>query len=52
VGEELVDPVTGAKLGAEEKQTGKGVVTDVQQQFAIMTVTGSAKAKDVIRKDR
>ena len=52
VGEELVDPVTGAKLGAEETQTGRGVVTDVQQQFAIMTVTGSAKAKDVIRQER
>jgi curli biogenesis system outer membrane secretion channel CsgG len=52
VGEELVDPVTGAKLGAEEKQTGRGVVTDVQQQFAIMTVTGSANAKDVIRAER
>ena len=52
VGEELVDLVTGAKLGAEEKRTGRGVVTDVQQKFAIMTVTGSAKVKDVIRAER
>jgi len=49
VGEELVDPVTGAKLGAEEKQTGSGTVSDVQEKFAIMNVTGTAKAKDVIR---
>jgi curli biogenesis system outer membrane secretion channel CsgG len=52
VGEELVDPVTGAKLGAEEKQTGTGIVTDVQEKFAIMNVTGTAKAKDVIRMQR
>jgi len=52
IGEELVDPVTGAKLGAEEKQTGTGIVTDVQEKFAIMNVTGTAKAKDVIRLQR
>jgi len=46
----LVDPVTGAKLGSEEKQTGTGVVTDVQEKFAIMTVTGSATAKSVVKK--
>ena len=50
VGEELVDPVSGAKLGAEEKQTGTGTVTEVQDRFAIMTVTGKATAKDVLRK--
>ena len=50
VGEELIDPDTGAKLGAEEKQTGSGEVTDVQEKFAIMTFTGLAKAKDTIRK--
>ena len=50
VGEELIDPDTGAKLGAEEKQTGTGVVAEVQEKFAIMTVTGAAKAKDTIRK--
>ena len=50
VGEELIDPDTGAKLGAEEKQTGTGVVAEVQEKFAIMTVTGTAKAKDTIRK--
>jgi curli biogenesis system outer membrane secretion channel CsgG len=49
VGEELVDPVTGAKLGAEQKQTGSGVVTEVQEKFAIMTVTGTASAKSVIK---
>jgi curli biogenesis system outer membrane secretion channel CsgG len=49
-GEELVDPVTGMKLGAEEKQTGTGVVVEVQERFAIMTITGTAVAADVIKK--
>jgi len=49
-GEELVDPVTGAKLGAEEKPTGTGVVVEVQEKFAIMTVTGKAVVADVIKK--
>jgi curli biogenesis system outer membrane secretion channel CsgG len=49
-GEELVDPVTGMKLGAEEQQTGTGVVVEVQERFAIMTITGKAVAADVIRK--
>ena len=49
VGEELVDPVTGAKLGAEETQTGTGTVTSVQEKFAVMSVKGTAKVKDVIR---
>lgn len=49
-GEELVDPVTGMKLGAEEKQTGSGVVTEVQERFAIIAVTGTAAATDVLRK--
>jgi curli biogenesis system outer membrane secretion channel CsgG len=50
VGEALIDPDTGAKLGAEEKQTGAGEVSEVQEKFAIMTITGTAKAKDTIRK--
>jgi curli biogenesis system outer membrane secretion channel CsgG len=50
VGEALIDPDTGRKLGAEEKQIGTGSVVDVQDQFAIMTVTGKAAAKDTIRK--
>ncbi len=50
VGEELIDPDTGARLGAEEKQTGAGEVTEVQEKFAIITFTGTAKAKDTIRK--
>ena len=36
--------------GADEKQTGTGVVSEVQAEFAIMTVTGKALAKDTIRK--
>lgn len=50
VGEALVDPDTGAKLGAEEKQTGSGSVSEVQDKFAVVTFTGTAKAKDTIRK--
>ena len=49
-GEELVDPATGMKLGAEEKQTGTAAVTDVQPKFAIATVTGTADAKAVLKK--
>jgi len=50
VGEALIDPATGAKLGADEKQTGSGSVVEVQDKYAIMTFTGTAKAKDTIRK--
>jgi len=50
VGEALIDPDTGQKLGADEKQTGTGSVVEVQAQFAIMTITGKAAAKDTIRK--
>jgi curli biogenesis system outer membrane secretion channel CsgG len=49
-GEEIVDPVTGMKLGAEEKQTGTGVVVEVAERFAIINVTGKAVAADVIKK--
>ena len=49
-GEELVDPATGAKLGAEEKQTGTGVVTEVKEKFSIMTLTGTAKNGDVLKR--
>jgi curli biogenesis system outer membrane secretion channel CsgG len=50
VGEALIDPVTGANLGAEEKQIGTAAVTDVQPKFAIATVTGKAEAKSILRK--
>jgi curli biogenesis system outer membrane secretion channel CsgG len=50
VGEALIDPDTGRRLGAEEKQIGTGSIVDVQQEFAIMTFTGKAAAKDTIRK--
>jgi curli biogenesis system outer membrane secretion channel CsgG len=49
-GEELVDPATGAKLGAEEKQTATGVVTEVNEKFSIMTLTGTAGAGDILKK--
>jgi curli biogenesis system outer membrane secretion channel CsgG len=50
VGEALIDPDTGAKLGATEKQTGSGSVVEVQDKFAVIQFTGTATAKDTIRK--
>src|SRR6476660_6833156 len=50
VGEALIDPDTGAKLGASEKQTGSGSVVEVQDKFAVIQFTGTAAAKDTIRK--
>jgi hypothetical protein len=50
VGDALIDPDTGKKLGADEKQTGNGTVSDVQAEFAIMNFTGKANPKDTIRK--
>ncbi|MEZ5316974.1 MAG: CsgG/HfaB family protein [Vicinamibacterales bacterium] len=49
LGEALIDPVTGMNLGAEEKQVGTAVVAEVQDRFAIVTVTGEAAATDKIR---
>ncbi|HYN08819.1 MAG TPA: CsgG/HfaB family protein [Vicinamibacterales bacterium] len=49
-GEELVDPATGAKLGAEEKQVATGVVSEVNEKFSIMTLKGTAAAGDILRK--
>lgn len=50
VGEALVDPDTGEVLGVDESETGQGEVVDVQDRFSIMTFTGAANAKDVVRK--
>jgi curli biogenesis system outer membrane secretion channel CsgG len=50
VGEALIDPVTGASLGADEKQTGSAAVTDVQEKYSIVTVTGTIGPKDVLRR--
>ena len=50
IGEALIDPDTGAKLGADEKQIGSGTVSEVQDKFAIVTFTGKAAAKDTVRK--
>jgi len=50
VGEALIDPATGAKLGADEKHTGDGAVTEVQPKYAIITFTGKAAAKDTVRR--
>jgi curli biogenesis system outer membrane secretion channel CsgG len=49
IGEAIVDPDTGASLGADEKETGSGAVTDVQERFAVITFTGTAKVKDTAR---
>ena len=49
IGEALVDPDTGAKLGADEKKTGDGSVVEVQPKFAIVQFTGKAAAKDPVR---
>ncbi|HUF48509.1 MAG TPA: CsgG/HfaB family protein [Vicinamibacterales bacterium] len=49
-GEDLIDPTTGMNLGATEKQVGTAVVTEVQDRFAIVTITGTAAAADVIKK--
>jgi curli biogenesis system outer membrane secretion channel CsgG len=50
VGEALVDPDSGAKLGADEKLTGSGFVVEVQEKYAIIQFNGKAAAKDTIRK--
>jgi curli biogenesis system outer membrane secretion channel CsgG len=50
VGEALIDPDSGKKLGADEKQTGSGKVVEVQELFAVITFTGKAMPKDTIRK--
>ncbi len=50
VGEALVDPVTGATLGSDEKQTGSAAVTDVQEKYSIVTVTGTVSSKDLLRR--
>ena len=50
IGEAIVDPDTGASLGADEKETGSGAVTEVQERFAVVTFTGTAKVKDTARK--
>jgi curli biogenesis system outer membrane secretion channel CsgG len=50
VGEALIDPDTGAKLGAAEKQTGTGTVVEVQDKFAVIQFNGTAAAKDTVRR--
>jgi curli biogenesis system outer membrane secretion channel CsgG len=50
MGEALIDPDTGAKLGASEKQTATGSVVEVEDKFAVIQFTGTATAKDTIRK--
>jgi curli biogenesis system outer membrane secretion channel CsgG len=50
VGDELIDPDTGAKLGATETESGAGEVVDVQEKFAVIKFTGTAGARDVVRK--
>jgi curli biogenesis system outer membrane secretion channel CsgG len=50
VGETLIDPDTGAKLGADEKETGNGFVVELQEKYSVIQFTGKAAVKDTIRK--
>jgi curli biogenesis system outer membrane secretion channel CsgG len=50
LGAALIDPDTGASLGAPEKQIGNGAVVELQEKFAIIQFTGQAKDKDTVRK--
>lgn len=50
LGQALIDPATGANLGAPEKQTGSGAVVEVAEKYAIIQFTGQAKDKDTVRK--
>jgi curli biogenesis system outer membrane secretion channel CsgG len=50
IGEELVDPDTGAKLGATEEKLGTAEVTDAQEKFAIVRLTGKGATGAVLRK--
>jgi curli biogenesis system outer membrane secretion channel CsgG len=50
LGAALIDPDTGASLGAPEKQVGSGAVVELQDKFAIIQFTGQAKDKDTVRK--
>jgi curli biogenesis system outer membrane secretion channel CsgG len=50
VGEALVDPDTGQVLGVDETKTGSGQVIEVQERFSIMSFSGTAAAKDVVKK--
>ena len=50
VGEALVDPDTGQVLGVDETKTGEGEIVDVKERFSILTFTGTANAKDTVKK--
>jgi curli biogenesis system outer membrane secretion channel CsgG len=50
MGDAIVDPDTGQSLGASEKETGTGAVTEVAERFSVITFTGAAKIKDTARK--
>jgi curli biogenesis system outer membrane secretion channel CsgG len=50
VGDELIDPDTGVRLGATETDGGAGEVVDLQEKFSILKFTGTANARDTVRK--
>ena len=50
IGEELIDPDTGAKLGATEEKLGTAEVTEAQEKFAIVKLTGKGATGAVLRK--
>jgi hypothetical protein len=50
VGEALIDPDTGANLGATEEQTGSAEVVEAQEKFSIVRVNGKVEAKSLLRR--
>ena len=45
IGEALIDPDTGAKLGASEKQTATGAVVEVQDKFAVIQLQRQGRSE-------
>jgi curli biogenesis system outer membrane secretion channel CsgG len=50
MGEELIDPDTGAKLGSTEEKLGTAEVTEAQEKFAVVKLSGKGVAGAVLRK--
>lgn len=50
LGEDLIDPDTGARLGSTEAQIGTAEVIEAQDKFAIVRVTGKVEARSLVRR--
>ena len=50
IGEVLVDPDTGAKLGSTDEKVGTAEIVDAQEKFAVVKVTGTSMVGAVLRK--